>query len=415
MGKTQTGVFMESNNLSFSGLGIAPKILEIITRLQFKNATPIQHQSIPLALEGKDVLGIAQTGTGKTMAFAIPTVQRLAQEKGRALVIAPTRELALQVDESFVKIGRPYGMKTAVLIGGDSMNKQLRALSMHPRVLIATPGRLLDFMRQRKVHLSDIKILILDEADRMFDMGFSESIEQILKSVPKERQTLLFSATMPPAILSIVKNHMHLPMSVEIAPSGTKAKHVTHELFIVKKEMKKDLLEKLLHQYRGSVLLFCRTKKFAHRVTTSLRDSGHSAAEIHSDRSQAQRREALEGFRRGKYRVLVATDIAARGIDVKNIELVINYDLPDEAENYVHRIGRTGRAGTQGHAISFATADQREGVASIEKLLNAALPISKHPEVPSLEFDSSSSKPKSRGGLRSWTSHRRPQFNRRRR
>ena len=388
---------MEHSGYSFHGLGIAPKIIEILEGLKFKHATPIQHQAIPLAMEGKDVMGIAQTGTGKTMAFAIPTIQRLAQGKGRALVIVPTRELALQVEESFFKIGRPFGIKTAVLIGGDPVRNQLKALALHPRVLIATPGRLIDLMEQRKVHLNDICVLILDEADRMFDMGFSDQIEMILRSVPKERQTMLFSATMPSTIIAVARSHMRLPVSVEIARSGATPEQVTHELFIIQNDMKRVLLGKLLAQFRGSVLLFCRTKMGARKISSALRQQGHRAAEIHSDRSLPQRREALEGFKRGKYRVLVATDIAARGIDVKGIEIVINYDLPDDVENYVHRIGRTGRAGCPGHAISFATSDQKEDVASIERLIMAVLPISSHPEVPAAQF----SQVRARGG--SWS------------
>ncbi len=384
---------IEQTNYNFFGLGIAPKIIDILGSLKFKNATPIQHKAIPLILEGKDVMGIAQTGTGKTMAFAIPSVQRIAQDKGRILVVVPTRELAIQVEESFIKIGRLFGLRTAVLIGGAPIEQQIRSLALHPRVLIATPGRLLDLMRQRKVHLNDIKILVLDEADRMFDMGFSEQIEAILKALPQDRQTLLFSATMPPAIMLIVKRHMRIPISVEIAPSGTKAENVTHELFIVKNEMKRALLEKLLHQFRGSVLLFSRTKIGARRICSDLRQQGHRAVEIHSDRSLSQRRAALEGFKRGQYRVLVATDIAARGIDVKGIELVINYDLPDDAENYVHRIGRTGRAGCPGHAISLATADQKQEVVNIERLLKSALPVSQHPEIPSVAFSQFASRP----------------------
>ena len=378
---------MEEQNLNFYGLGIAPTVIDTLIRMGFKTATPIQHKAIPIALEGKDMIGIAQTGTGKTMAFAVPTIQHLAQNKSRALVLVPTRELALQVEESFLKIAHVFNIKTAVLIGGDSMFNQIRALAKHPRVLIATPGRLLDFLRQRKLNLNDISILILDEADRMFDMGFAPQIDMILKSLPRERQTMLFSATMPPSIVRVVSHHMKFPVSVEIAPAGTAAEHVTHELFIVSKEMKKELLGKLLHQYRGSVLLFCRTKIGAMKITRALRQLGHSAAEIHSDRSLPQRRQALEGFKLGKFRVLVATDIAARGIDVKAIELVINYDLPEDAENYVHRIGRTGRAGCTGRAISLVTPDQRNDVLNIEKLIKTALPISKHPDIPPVEFD----------------------------
>jgi ATP-dependent RNA helicase RhlE len=378
---------LEQSQHSFLGLGIAPRIIETLTQLKFKHATPIQHQSIPLILEGKDLLGIAQTGTGKTMAFAIPTIQRLAQDKSKALVVVPTRELALQVEESFIKIGRAFNIKTVALIGGDSIERQIKALQLHPRVIIATPGRLIDLMNRRKVNLNEMKTLVLDEADRMFDMGFAEDIEMILRALPTERQTLLFSATMPPTILTVIKRYLKMPVSVEIAPAGTKAEQVTHELFIVKNDMKNALLEKLLTQYRGSVLLFCRTRISAHRIAGMLKQRNERAAEIHSDRSLGQRREALEGFKRGKYRVLVATDIAARGLDVKGVELVINYDLPDEAENYIHRIGRTGRAGMSGHAISLATTDQKQDVLNIERLIKAALPVSKHPEIPTSEFE----------------------------
>ena len=371
---------------SFYGLGIAPKILELIDRMKFKIPTPIQYKAIPVAIEGKDVIGIAQTGTGKTLAFGIPMIQRLAQSQARGLVLVPTRELALQVEETIRKVGQTLGMHTAVLIGGASMYNQVNALRRHPRVIVATPGRLIDHLGQRTVNLNDVRILVLDEADRMLDMGFAPQIEQILQYLPKERQTMLFSASIPEKIISIAARHMKLPVSVEIAPSGTAAKNVVQELFIIMKEEKSQLLLKLLEQYRGTVLLFSRTKRGAARITRGLRSMGHSVAEIHSDRSLAQRREALEGFKTGKYRILVATDIAARGIDVKGIELVINFDLPDDAENYVHRIGRTGRAGHEGRAISLATPDQRGEVRDIEKVMHNVLPIARHPEFGSAGF-----------------------------
>lgn len=372
---------------NFYGLGIAPKLIETLERLHFKAATPIQHKAIPLALEGKDIIGIAQTGTGKTMAFAVPVVQHLAQNKSSALVLVPTRELALQVRDSFLKIASVFKIGAVALIGGDSLPKQIAALQRNPRILIATPGRLIDLMERRKVRLSQTEILVLDEADRMFDMGFAPQIEVILKAVPKNRQTMLFSATMPSSIIKLASAHMKIPVPVEVAPPGTAAERVTHELFIIHREMKRDLLRKVLTQFRGSVLIFCRTKKGAFKTARMIRDFGHACAEIHSDRTLAQRREALEGFKTGRYRVLAATDIAARGIDVKGIELVINYDLPDAAENYVHRIGRTGRAGHPGHAISFATPDQKNDVRNIENLLKIALPVSRHPEIPPVEFD----------------------------
>ena len=378
---------------SFYGLGIAPKILDILESIKFKVPTPIQLKAIPLAIEGKDVVGIAQTGTGKTHSFAIPMVQRLAQKNGIGLVLAPTRELAIQIDEAFQGLANQFGMKTACLIGGAPINPQVAALRKNPRIVIATPGRLIDHMSQWNFMPNEVTMLVLDEADRMFDMGFAPQIEKILKFLPKERQTMLFSATMPKEIMAIAAKHMKLPVSVEIAPSGTTCELVTQELFIVKKEAKTKLLSKILGQYHGAVLLFSRTKHNAKKLTRSIREMGHNAAEIHSNRSLAQRREALEGFKSGKYKVLVATDIAARGIDVFGIEVVINYDLPEDAENYVHRIGRTARAGHKGHAISFATPDQSRDVRDIEKLIRAPLPVSKHPEVYTEQFSSSHYQP----------------------
>jgi len=384
---------------NFFGMGIAPKILDILERIKFKVPTPIQYKAIPLALQGKDIVGIAQTGTGKTHSFAIPMIQRLAQKQGIGLVLAPTRELALQIDEAIKVLTVPFGMGTACLIGGASMSEQVRALRRNPRIVIATPGRLLDHMGQWNIVFDDLVMLVLDEADRMLDMGFAPQVNKILSFLPKERQTMLFSATMPESIMHMTAKYMKLPVSVEIAPSGTIAERLTQELFIVNREAKLQLLRKLLDDYRGSVLLFSRTKHGAKKITRSIRDMGHNAAEIHSNRSLCQRREALEGFKSGKYKVLVATDIAARGIDVTGIELVLNYDLPEDAQNYVHRIGRTGRAGHKGHAISFATPDQKRDVIEIEKLIRANLPISKHPQVPTAQFqDNSGGAPSGRQG-----------------
>jgi ATP-dependent RNA helicase RhlE len=371
---------------SFYGLGIAPKILGILERIKFKVPTPIQMKAIPVAIEGKDIIGIAQTGTGKTHSFAIPMVQRLAQHKGKGLVLAPTRELALQIDEAFRGIAGPFAMRTACLIGGASMQMQVSALRRDPRVLIATPGRFTDHLEHRNLSTDDVIMLVLDEADRMLDMGFAPQIERILRYIPRDRQTMLFSATIPKEIMDMASRHMKLPISVEIAPSGTIADRVTQELFIVRKDDKLRLLGKILAQYHGAVLMFSRTKHNAGKLARAVRGMGHSAAEIHSNRSLAQRREALDGFKSGKYKVLVATDIAARGIDVIGIELVLNYDLPDDTENYVHRIGRTGRAGHKGHAISFATSDQSRDVRDIEKLIRATLPVSRHPEFSQEEF-----------------------------
>ena len=368
-------------NTNFFGLGIAPGILEILQRIKFVIPTPIQQKAIPVAIEGKDLIGVAQTGTGKTLAFGIPLIQRLAGLKGRALILAPVRELALQIDEALRPFVNGSGLRTAVLIGGASMYNQVQALRRQPRILIATPGRLIDHLEQRTTSLADVKILVLDEADRMLDMGFAPQIEKIVRQISRERQTLLFSATMPGEIVKMARSYMQLPIQVEIAPTGTAAENVTQELFFIRKEDKPKLLGKVLEQYHGTVLLFSRTKRGAARITRGLRGLGYNAAEIHSDRSLSQRREALEGFKSGKYRILVATDIAARGIDVTGIELVLNYDLPEDAENYVHRIGRTARAGHEGHAISFATPEQRSDVRDIEKLIRTALPVSRHPEL----------------------------------
>jgi ATP-dependent RNA helicase RhlE len=375
-------------NSGFYGLGIAPKILAILDKLAFKTPTPIQEQSIPQALEGKDLIGIAQTGTGKTLAFGIPAIQAALNGK-RTLVVLPTRELALQVQEVFDKVGGALGVRTALLIGGESIGRQLVALRRGPSVVIGTPGRIIDHMEQKTVILTNVNILVLDEADRMLDMGFAPQLKRILAAVPKDRHTMLFSATMPNDIVAIAQAQMKLPVRIEVAPSGTAAAHVTQEVFFVSKPDKHRLLEKVLGEYRGSVLIFSRTKFGAKKIAAGVRAMGYTAAELHSNKSLSQRREALDGFRNGKYRVLAATDIAARGIDVKGIELVLNYDLPTVAEDYVHRIGRTGRMGGIGHAISFATPDQKMDLRKIERIIRVVLPQSPLPELPPARIQTS--------------------------
>ncbi len=377
---------MNPRHENFYGLGIAPKLLDKIESLGFSTPTPIQHKAIPFAIEGKDIVGIAQTGTGKTLAYGVPMVQRLTQKKGKGLVLAPTRELAIQINAHLRPFTQALRMGTAVIIGGERMSRQIAAIKRGPRIIVATPGRLIDLMEQNIVRLNDVHVLVLDEADRMLDMGFAPQIEKIIRLVPKKRQTMLFSATMPAGIMKMASVHMQLPVRTEIAPSGTAAEGVSHEVFVVEKKLKGSLLEKLLQQYRGSVLVFSRTKRGAERVRRSLKRAGFAAAEIHSDRTLPQRREALNGFKSGKYRILVATDIAARGIDVEGIELVVNYDLPDEPGSYVHRIGRTGRAGMEGYAISFATPDQGSDVRNIEKLIKISRSLSEHPEIPAGRF-----------------------------
>lgn len=388
---------------SFFGLGIAPKILETLDRMKFKVPTPIQSKTIPVAIEGKDIIGVAQTGTGKTLAFAIPMVQHLAQREKRGLVLVPTRELALQVDETYQKIARPLGIRTVVLIGGASMNVQLNELGRRPRIIIATPGRLMDHLKRKSIKLDDAHIVVLDEADRMLDMGFAPQIRQILQYLPREKQVMLFSATMPSEIVRVANAYMKLPISVEIAPTGTAAEGISQELYIVKRESKLKLLSKVLEKHHGSVLLFTRTKIGAKKITRAVREMGYAAAEIHSDRSLNQRREALTGFKTGRYRVLAATDIAARGIDVVGIELVINFDIPEDAHSYIHRIGRTGRAGREGLAISFATPDQGVDVRNIEKLIKSTLKISEHPDLPSERlFQKPTTQPAGNRRKRSW-------------
>jgi len=369
-------------DLRFSDLGIAPNLLSILERERLTKPTPIQHQCIPQALEGKDIVGIAQTGTGKTLAFAIPMIQRLMAFKGQGLILLPTRELALQVEEVLRKVGRSIGLRTAIVIGGASSHQQIQSLRNNPHIVVSTPGRLIDHLQQKNYSLHQVKIVVLDEADRMLDIGFMPAIKQILAAAPREHQTLMFSATMPNEIAEIAGRYMKLPLRIEVAPSGTAAKNVEQELYIVAKDAKLQLLDKVLSDTNGTVLVFSRTKFGAKKITANVRAMGHSAAEIHSNKSLGQRKMALEGFKSGKFRVLVATDIASRGIDVNDIALVINYDLPDNIGDYVHRIGRTGRAEKYGKAISFATPDERGDIRQIERLIKKTIPILSLPILP---------------------------------
>lgn len=367
--------------VTFKNFNISEKLLAVLERNGFTIPTPIQVKVIPIGLQGKDIIGIAQTGTGKTLAFGIPMIERLSANKnGRGLVILPTRELALQVEETIRKVGSAQGITTTVLIGGDSMGRQVRDLRNGPNIVIATPGRLIDHIKQGNIKLDRVSILVLDEADHMFDIGFAPQIREIMKKVPKERQTLLFSATMPNEIAKLAMEHMQLPLRIETAPSGTAAEKVDQEIIVVERKSKFNLLIKVIgEQGKGvPVLVFTRTKHGAKNIAGDLRNIGVTAAEIHSNRTLGQRREALDGFKKHKYQVLVATDIAARGIDVKDIGLVVNYDLPEQSEDYVHRIGRTGRAGKVGLAISFATPDQKYDIASIERLMKKTLPVKSH-------------------------------------
>jgi len=358
---------------TFAGLGINASILNVLTILKLDTPTPIQTKSIPALLAGQDLIGVAQTGTGKTFAFGIPMIERLMLIGGRGLVLLPTRELALQVDENLRKVGSRLGLRTAALIGGEAMGHQIQNIKRNPHIVIATPGRLIDHLKRGWLKLNDVKVLVLDEADRMLDMGFAPQLEEIMKRLPKERQTVLFSATMPREILRLASVHMSSPIHIEIAPSGTTVDLVDQEMHVVKKENKHSHLEKILNKYTGSVLVFTRTKHGARSLARNLGYSGHKVAEIHSNLSFNQRKESMTGFKNKKYRILIATDIAARGIDVVGIELVVNYDLPDNSEDYVHRIGRTARAGSMGKAISFAMPSQRSDIYSIERVINKKL------------------------------------------
>jgi len=384
----------------FDQLGVTQSLLDVLQRLKWVTPTPIQAQAIPLALEGKDVVGIAQTGTGKTLAFSLPMLQRIGSKGGKGLVILPTRELALQVDETLHKLGRGLGLRTAVLIGGASMQKQIQDIRKNPHIIVATPGRLIDLIKQKIVKLDQTAVLVLDEADRMFDMGFAPQIKQVMESVPTDRQTMLFSATMPPAIAKLAAQYMKLPLRIEVTPPGTVNDRVEQEMILVRATDKTLTLKRLLSEYKRTVLVFTRTKHGAKKVTKTIQQMGYTAAEIHSNRSLGQRKQALEGFKSGRYRVLVATDIAARGIDVTNIELVINYDLPDNPEDYVHRIGRTGRAGLKGHAISLATPDQGGDIRDIERVVRMELAITAAPGVSLQELSRSapSSRSQRQGG-----------------
>jgi len=365
----------ENQKKNFKELGISPILLERLEKMNFVDPTPIQFKAIPIATRGEDVVGIAQTGSGKTLAFAIPMIQSVLASRKMGLILLPTRELAVQVEETIKKVAGPFGFKTAIVIGGTGAGPQIKQLKNKPNIIIATPGRLIDHVENRVISLSNVGMLVLDEADRMLDMGFAPQLKKILSFVPKDRQTMLFSATMPEKIAAIAHQHMKKPLRIEIARPGTTADKIDQEVFIVPNGEKLDLLKTLLDEQEGSVLVFSRTKHGAKKIADKIRKMGHSADELHSNRSQNQRQNALKGFSNGKFRVLVATDIAARGIDVDHIKLVVNFDLPTLIEDYTHRIGRTGRAGRSGKAVSFAVPEQKGDIAQIQQLIKLTLPI----------------------------------------
>lgn len=381
----------------FSDLGVSDSILDVLKNLNLSQPTPIQQKTIPIALKGQDLIGIAQTGTGKTFAFGIPMLQNLGANKGQGLVIAPTRELALQIAENLKKLGLSFGLRTAILIGGEALDRQLFQLRKKPHVIIATPGRLIDHLKRKTLKLDNTKVLVLDEADMMLDLGFAPQIKEILNQAPQDRQTMIFSATMPAAIVKIAATYMKLPVSIETAPPGTTAAKVDQEIFIINGEDRLKYLEKLLVEHSGSVLVFLRTKHSVKNLTAKLQSLGYKAAEIHSNLSLNRRRASLDDFKSGKAHILVATDVAARGLDINGIELVVNYNLPDNTDDYVHRIGRTGRAEKTGRAVSFATPNEQKEIREIEKLINKTIKQTKFSFLPPDVSIQSAGRTKGRG------------------
>ena len=358
--------------MNFSDLNIETKLKKSIELAEFKVPTPIQSKSIPISLEGKDVLGTAQTGTGKTLAFTIPMINKLLKDKQTmALIICPTRELATQVMDTVLKINiREIGISNALLIGGESMQKQLKKLKKRARIIVGTPGRINDHLKRQSLNLSKVSYLVLDETDRMLDMGFTPQIELILKFIPKDHQTLLFSATLPNNILRISEKYLQNPERVAVGSLSSPIEKIKQETFQISQDKKYHELINQLVERNGSILVFVKTKHGADKIVKRLKYDGHSADAIHGNLRQSKRDRVINGFRNGKSRILVATDVAARGLDIPLIQHVINYDLPQVPEDYIHRIGRTGRAGKEGSALTFLTPSDRSMWNSISRLID---------------------------------------------
>ncbi len=362
--------------MKFKKLGLCPEILRAIENLGYEDATPIQIKAIPPILEGRDMIGSAQTGTGKTAAFALPALHRLSEPgECRALALAPTRELAIQIEESFHKYGKYMGLKMALLYGGVKYGKQLEELRNNPDIVVATPGRLLDHIQQGNLSLSKIEILILDEVDRMLDMGFVEDVTKIIQQTPRSRQTLLFSATIPDAVVRLSKWALDNPAEAKIDIKISAAETVTHALYPVPAIQKFDLLIALLKKIRfESLIIFFQTRRGTDKISHWLTEHGQDVRVLHADLKQKDRMSALQDFKDGKVKILSATDVASRGLDISNVTHVINYDVPQHSEDYVHRIGRTGRARTEGEAFTLCKPEELPLVESIEKLLGNPLP-----------------------------------------
>jgi ATP-dependent RNA helicase RhlE len=370
--------------LNFEKLNLIPQILKAIKAEGYTKPTPIQEQAIPKILEGRDLLGCAQTGTGKTAAFSIPLLQILYNEQGnekgprniKALILTPTRELAIQIGDSITAYGRGTGLKHAVIFGGVSQGPQTNALKAGIDILVATPGRLLDLINQKYISLKNVKFFVLDEADRMLDMGFVHDMKKVIALLPSKRQTLLFSATMPMEITKMVNSILSNPVKVEVTPASSTVDSISQKVYFVDRKDKKSLLIQLLENKSiDSALVFTRTKHGADKVTRDLIKASITAQAIHGNKSQGARELALNNFKAKQTRVLVATDIAARGIDVNELSHVINYDLPNIPETYVHRIGRTGRAGLGGTALSFCDSEEKEYLRDIQKLISKKIPV----------------------------------------
>ena len=367
--------------MTFRELHISEPILKALANKNYEKPTPIKEQAIPVALGGRDLLGIAQTGTGKTAAFAIPIIQQLDQPQAKghrreigALILTPTRELAIQIDECFTDYAKYTGLRNAVIFGGVNQRPQVEQLKRGTDILVATPGRLLDLINQKYISLDQIRHFVLDEADRMLDMGFIHDIKRLLPLLPKQKQTLFFSATMPPAIDQLSRTILQKPVKVEVAPVSSVVDAIEQHLYFVEKPQKSELLVSLLEkEHNKSVLIFSRTKHGADKIARILIKKGVGCEAIHGNKSQGARQRALTNFKSGATKVIVATDIAARGIDIANLEVVINYDLPDVAETYVHRIGRTGRAGNRGTALTFCAQEERLMLRDIQKLTGKTL------------------------------------------
>ncbi|MCD7973221.1 MAG: DEAD/DEAH box helicase [Candidatus Azobacteroides sp.] len=369
--------------MTFKELNISEPIWKALVNKNYETPTPIQVQAIPVALNGRDLLGIAQTGTGKTAAFAIPVIQQLNQvrPKGekrviKALILTPTRELAIQIDECFRDYARYTDLRHTVIFGGVKQKTQVDEIRQGTDVLIATPGRLLDLIGQKHISLAHIRHFILDEADRMLDMGFIHDIKRLLPMLPKKKQTLFFSATMPLAIANLSDSILHKPVKIEVTPVSSAVDTIEQGLYFVEKPQKRDLLITILKKEQSkSVLVFSRTKHGADKIARVLNKTGIGCEAIHGNKTQGARQRALTNFKSGKTRVIIATDIAARGIDIANLEMVINYDLPEVAETYVHRIGRTGRAGKSGRALSFCSQEEHVMLKGIQKLTGKKLDV----------------------------------------